>query len=465
MLNLSDQELDRLSKEAAEKFEASPPPLHWEKLRQRLDVEMPQEKRDNKWVYWRFGLSGLFLLFFTVGVIVINKSGTQSNSLSSNLDSGSLKIHDQKSVEKNINLKNAKINQPGFDSRLSEKSSGNLPAANMASITANKKEITSQQSIPIPMASKASTNSLNEKKKKSGSKFESSNDPLLKSSPNVSYNVLKETKGQSGKSEFAITNNVNSELMKNDEKTGPKSLSATSDTLNTSAGKKDPIESLSIAADNANHNPVLLKRWEFSLVVGPDYSNVGFASPGKAGINIGMMVGYRINERISVQTGLLYSQKHYTAVGDAYKRIPGYNTSNSYIKMQRVDANCYMWDLPVNIRYDFLLRKKQRAFASVGISSYFMNKEDLHYHYTYYNNPSYKAWLNEENSNYWLSALNLSVGFEQQISEKFSFQAEPFIKLPVNEIGYGKVSMNSLGIFLSIKYTPAILRFKKQEKR
>jgi hypothetical protein len=177
------------------------------------------------------------------------------------------------------------------------------------------------------------------------------------------------------------------------------------------------------------------------------------------------MVGYRINERISVQTGLLYSQKHYTAVGDAYKRIPGYNTSNSYIKMQRVDANCYMWDLPVNIRYDFLLRKKQRAFASVGISSYFMNKEDLHYHYTYYNNPSYKAWLNEENSNYWLSALNLSVGFEQQISEKFSFQAEPFIKLPVNEIGYGKVSMNSLGIFLSIKYTPAILRFKKQEKR
>ncbi len=182
-------------------------------------------------------------------------------------------------------------------------------------------------------------------------------------------------------------------------------------------------------------------------------------------MNIGIMLGYRFTERISVQTGLLYSQKHYTAVGDAYKGYPEYYMGNPNLKMKWVQADCFMWDIPINIRYDWLLKEKQRAFASVGVSSYVMNKEDLHYYHSYYNNPADKVWVNEQNSSFWMSALNLSVGFEQRISQVLSIQAEPFMKMPVREIGYGKIDLNSFGIFLSLKYSPAPNLFKNKKTR
>ena len=132
--------------------------------------------------------------------------------------------------------------------------------------------------------------------------------------------------------------------------------------------------------------------------------------------------------------------------------------------MQKVQANCFMWDIPLNIRYDLLLGKKQRAYITTGISSYFMKKEDLHYYYTWYNNPAYKNWINEKNSQYWLAAINLSAGIEQRISPVFSVQAEPFIKIPTGPIGYGKINLNSLGIFFSLKYSPSGNLFTNPKK-
>jgi hypothetical protein len=114
-----------------------------------------------------------------------------------------------------------------------------------------------------------------------------------------------------------------------------------------------------------------------------------------------------------------------------------------------------MWDMPVNLRYDWLLRKKSRAFVTTGLSSYFMNKEDLHYSYTYTNYTRYKSLVNEKNSSFWMAALNVSVGYEQLISSEFSLQAEPFFKIPTSQIGYGNIHLNSLGMFLSVKYSPS----------
>jgi hypothetical protein len=94
-----------------------------------------------------------------------------------------------------------------------------------------------------------------------------------------------------------------------------------------------------------------------------------------------------------------------------------------------------------------------------------MNKEDLHYYHSYYNNPADKVWVNEQNSSFWMSALNLSVGFEQRISQVLSIQAEPFMKMPVREIGYGKIDLNSFGIFLSLKYSPAPNLFKNKKTK
>lgn len=59
MHNFSDQEMDHLSKEAADNFEATPGLAMWDNIQKRLDVEMPVQKKGKKRFFWLFSVSGL----------------------------------------------------------------------------------------------------------------------------------------------------------------------------------------------------------------------------------------------------------------------------------------------------------------------------------------------------------------------------------------------------------------------
>ena len=82
-----------------------------------------------------------------------------------------------------------------------------------------------------------------------------------------------------------------------------------------------------------------------------------------------------------------------------------------------------------------------------------MKKESYDYEYSYnYGPTTNKDWeISNQNSHYF-SIGNLSVGYERKINKKISFQVEPFIKLPLAGVGYGKVKLLSSGVFLSLKY-------------
>lgn len=469
MHNLSDQELDRLSKEAAEKFEAAVSPALWDKVLLKLDAEMPEKKKDKRRFFWLFLFAGLLLGSLTVGITVMNRNAGVNKAEIPGADFSGTAITEKKDTDiKADKLKiSIKVQETDEQGNIEENPDGSslnkLPSAAVK-----------QRTDP---ASRIGTMSSNQKRVKTTNKEiqaaatpASFHVPLSKTEKSLSP-TSAEPAGQTEKKnpltletveqEKPVQQNILADSTVLTEKTGIRQESA--EKTDSTEDLQQPVANPAASKSTVNLTPV--KRLEISAVFGPDFSNVGFVSPDKTGLNFGIIVGYRFTERLSVQTGLLYSQKHYTAVGDAYKGYPGYISGNPNLKMKWVQANCFMWDLPVNIRYDWLLKKKQRAFASVGVSSYFMNKEDLHYYYSYYNNPAYKAWVNEDNSSFWMSALNLSIGFEQRISRVLSIQAEPFMKVPVREIGSGKIELNSFGIFLSLKYIPSPNLFKNKKTR
>src|SRR5581483_6599657 len=51
---LHDNNLDRLSREAAEQFEVEPGTFGWEHLERRLDQELPQKKDSRRFLFWLF---------------------------------------------------------------------------------------------------------------------------------------------------------------------------------------------------------------------------------------------------------------------------------------------------------------------------------------------------------------------------------------------------------------------------
>ncbi|MGB8193305.1 MAG: outer membrane beta-barrel protein [Chitinophagaceae bacterium] len=210
----------------------------------------------------------------------------------------------------------------------------------------------------------------------------------------------------------------------------------------TVAVKKTPSESPSVSAS----------RWEFGLVYGPDLSTVKFTHTQKPGTNLGLMIGYNISRRFSVQAGALYTLKNYKSRGEDYHPPKGYWTD--YVKLETVTADCNMWDIPVNLRYNIIPKKSANLFASAGLSSYLMNKEDYDFFYYYNGNPVSRYRSLGSQSKDWFSVLNLSIGYERQLNKNFSVQAEPFFKQSLKGVGFGNVKLNSTGVFLSVKYKP-----------
>jgi hypothetical protein len=80
-----------------------------------------------------------------------------------------------------------------------------------------------------------------------------------------------------------------------------------------------------------------------------------------------------------------------------------------------------------------------------------MKKEIYKYEYYYPNNPNpyyYTKTINNQNKHYF-SVLTLSGGYQRRINKTLSFTAEPYVKLPLGGVGYGRVKLSSVGVLFS----------------
>ncbi|GAB3689442.1 hypothetical protein GCM10027592_05860 [Spirosoma flavus] len=194
------------------------------------------------------------------------------------------------------------------------------------------------------------------------------------------------------------------------------------------------------------------------FVVAPDLSSIGLKNFTRPGTNVGLLLEYRLASRWSIQAGVIQSTK-------VYKALPGeydYSLLPAEIKkypanFAGIDGRCNMFDIPINIRYDVLVRPRSdgrqpsRWFVSTGVTSYIMNKEDYTYVYyrPYATNPTTES---ESTGGYGLSNLNFSIGYERAISRRLSWQVEPFMKAPIKKVGYFKIDLLSTGTFFSLRY-------------
>jgi hypothetical protein len=211
----------------------------------------------------------------------------------------------------------------------------------------------------------------------------------------------------------------------------------------------NPMNPSAISSKKKNNDPVT-RGLQIGLTYAPDYSNVRFTHRDRVGYNAGLTVGYRFNKRWSVNTGVIITKKNYTAFGKDYHPPKGYWTYNVYLNT--VNANCNMIDIPLNVRYDFISNKKNHAFISTGLSTYFMNKETYDYHFTYNGVYGRDQRSYDYKTKHWFSILNVSTGYERSINRRFSLQLEPYLKIPVKGLGFGKVNLNSYGAYFSVKY-------------
>ncbi|GAB3777353.1 hypothetical protein GCM10028818_24390 [Spirosoma horti] len=192
------------------------------------------------------------------------------------------------------------------------------------------------------------------------------------------------------------------------------------------------------------------------LAVAPDLSSIGLKNFARPGTNVGVLLEYRLAPRWSVQAGVIQSTKIYRASASDYE-LSDYFKNGMYTIPQGVDGQCKMLDIPINVRYDFLLspradgRSPSRWFLTGGVTSYLIEQEDYAYKYTGYVHkpiPDYS----DKGKSYGFSQLNLSVGYERALTKRLSWQIEPFMKMPLRKVGYLNLNLLSTGAFFSIRY-------------
>ena len=179
-----------------------------------------------------------------------------------------------------------------------------------------------------------------------------------------------------------------------------------------------------------------------------DFSTVKFQQIHKAGYSLNLLVGDRLSKHISIESGISVSKKYYYSDGKYFDKkktgIP------EQVEIYYTNGSCKMFEIPVNVKYDFVLHKRSNLFAVAGLSSYFMKKESYGYR------ADWNSWVYDTTKQYTnsgnnvLAVANFSIGYQLHINKTATLRIEPYLKVPLKGIGIANMPIMSTGISVGI---------------
>jgi hypothetical protein len=475
MYPLNDKDLDRLSRDAAEHYDVESSTSGWERLENRLDKELPvKEKNRRRFLFWLLfialvsGGSLVFLARINTNIgntrIDTNKGTNEATNEVANTTSGKNETVDNKATgsKENVPSNNNTTTAPDKDGGVNDHQAANA---------ADEKTGVAKKNAPATKAADDVADDPLTRKPKGPNqtatfKKQQGNDNGLVAVNKSKDRARKPFNDDSRNMPTKLGQQSNNSLAQNDDQNKPDRLNASLPSLDANLYDRT-IGNAVVNRDNLNSTvlnsippvkaapPVSVprfSRWEFGITTGPDFSNVEFKHNYKTGFNIGAYVGYRISNRWLINTGFIYTKKFYKVAGEDFT-APKHSVI-SYKDVKLVTGSCNMFEIPVNVRYDFSFNQKRRWFASAGISSYVMDKQAYVCDYLEAGQMYAYPWSENKNYDYFISNINLSIGYERALGKRFSIQAEPYFKIPVQGLGYGSIKMNSYGALFTFKYKP-----------
>jgi hypothetical protein len=417
----------------------------WEKMQTLLDKHMPVEKKDRRRIF--------FLLFSVLllggGAFLIWQNNTGNKNEMSSIDSqkqntvaaendNQTKTNTDENISTPIDPGNNQTKTDGFVEIPNINSSDHLPGqeieidASIAKVSKNKKANSSVVNKTDPS--------------------EQTNDELVKNTePERS---LIETLTKSEK-EPNITEKKEplkeSDVEKSKTENKP-------DSYRVEVQKEETKETKPVAVEKPNSNKQKNKssfanNFFVSISAGPDFSAVG-GNAGELRLAYGAGIGYQISKKFSVRTGFYAARKVYSADPEDYH--PPTNFWSYYPNLENIDANCKVYEIPVTVDYKISSNKKESWFVSAGLSSLLMKEETYEYYFKPNSSPNYithSRTIHNQNKHYF-SVLNLSGGYTRVLNKNISLQAEPYLKIAMEGVGYGKVKLNSGGLLFSAVIKP-----------
>jgi len=411
-----------------EQLPAADADLLWNDMHSILDKKMPQKKEKRRFIMW-FLSSKVFLLL-TLGIVVITGSSLFILSTKENSDVINKKMPPSSQPDKFIEDGTAKISQEPKES-ITTTTEPYQNGRDNISVTGN----------PISTVDHAINNNLitqqiqkQAKKYRVEEKYTKENkfSQPTQAISNASTNFDIAPVNLESIHRFLISSNLNEEKKY----------------LNP---QPEPVaDKGKVKTNNRNANE---RGFYTGIISGVDLSSIHFKSI-KTGATRGFIIGYAFNKKWSIESGLLWDTKRVYDNG-TYFNPPGYTATNG-ITIVAVNGKSSLYELPVNMKYT-IISGKHNLFTTAGLSSYIMRSENYDYEYIQNNQPgghNYLSYKNETKN--WFSVVNFSIGYTHKLGNNGSIRIEPYLKLPINNIGVGNMPIMSTG--LNIGFTKPLRR-------
>lgn len=487
MTELPDDELDKLFRKSSEELDPYFDPEDWNDLKKRLDAE--DGIRTGGWLR-RWWPLGVVLLFISMGLITYFGMNNEQAARSGEAKTGV-----------GISGEGERLKTKNTEPLVSESKREALTKAGKNDRTSVSKKLTLTKSdtgkILPPSRSKAggvflepdrsrgrvgegafSSNSKSKFPKEVSSIKSAAHKTGLKLSEKTAHAVRVGKAEVDGSQIIAGANtpvNVNRHVpeskVNNPSISGVNALASNPGTLELLMPEKlqhRPIHSgvnmslpevVFVKSESQNQPPITAQQTSPTFAVrfgyAPDLSTVGFKGFSKPGAAVSLLAEYQVIKRLYLQSGVIWSNKVYrgdSADYDIPKELHYYGP-----KAIGLAGVCKVFELPVNLRYDIFQGEKSRWYAGAGVSSYHMNAETYTYKFENDKDPritaKYRGWRGSTGW-WWLSHINASAGYEYRISKNLSLMAEPYVRLPLKGVGYGKVRLVTTGVWLSVRCTP-----------
>jgi len=221
-------------------------------------------------------------------------------------------------------------------------------------------------------------------------------------------------------------------------------VNITSSLPNLASNGKDTQQSRSENDESWFKRP----RLTVTVLASADINGVNSLSNTNAGKNIGMLFSARFN-KLSISTGAYYSSKPYNMPFSSYSPNSAYNFKYS---PETVTADCRMLDIPLNIDYQVFAKNKNSISVGTGISSFIMLKESYQYNYAASHVYGLSSYNVDNPDKYLFSSVNFQANYRRQINSKIGLNIMPYVKVPLNDIGYSRVKLQTVGVAVGLNW-------------
>jgi hypothetical protein len=425
-----ENDMEELFKRAGENYSPQKGKGDWESIAKRIAdkstsptaIEPAGNSRNRK-------IITLFLSLFILSALLFIIINTTSTSTSSSKQNKGQKIsnntpHKLKIKNNNRNFQKADVSND-FASR---KKSGNK---DRMKITGSSNRALSKLTAVIAPVAHYSTNNrqdLNWKKWENGlikdniykreNDFPGQLDRGVKSANPVSENVkLVEIISEEGKSESKIS-------------------------------KED-----SISSAKKNEAVIRVRKesgFYIGLVAATDFSKVKSALYHSTGFDGGLIAGYRVNKKLSLETGVIWNKKSYNSEGQYFSMAKVGSAMPAGMIINDIESHSSLIEIPLKVKYDFIRKRSSAFYIGAGVSAYIMTKEKNMYHVTMNGNQEKMSGVYETNSYGIPAVAGVSVGYERKVSGKMDIRLEPFVKVPLRGIGVGSLPVTSAGFQVGV---------------